>query len=260
MNNFAKFLEAQCDALDRAFKRMNIAARVTSGSVGPRQITYNITFESADDASRVAEMRDEIAAAIGQDVTIRRLGTVAMVSTERDSCPILRLSRLLPRLRNIPATSVFLGVAEHGQPILVHLQNTGHILITGPSGCGKSTLLKTIALSAWHFAPETRFVSPTPGDLMRLWQIRRHKGETWPPVLAMYDDVSGDMLDDLAELASSNRVNIFIAAATSGYSARNTAAFPVCIIGGQQPGHFYCESAEWSGYFYAPLPDISPCK
>lgn len=260
MNNLVKFLEAQCDALDRAFKRMNIAARVTSGSVGPRQITYNITFESADDAARVVEMRDEIASAVGRDVTIRRLGTVAMVSIERDNtCPIL-LSRLLPRLRNIPAMSVFLGVAEHAQPILVHLQNTGHILITGPSGCGKSTLLKVIALSAWYFAPETRFVSPAPGDLMRLWRIRRHKRETWPPVLAMYDDVPGDTLDNLAGLAGSNKVGIFVVAATSGYSTRSTAAFPVRIIGGQRPGYFYCESAEWSGYFYAPLPDISPCK
>jgi hypothetical protein len=95
------------------------------------------------------------------NLTVRR----STVSTEARS-----LAAVLASLAPIPSSSIFVGLAEDGLPVLLNLRDSspGPVLVAADAGAGKTRLLQTVAraIELLHHQDRVRYavVSEHPGE------------------------------------------------------------------------------------------------
>jgi hypothetical protein len=93
--------------------------------------------------------------------------------------PARTLAQVLDSLSPLPASSIFMGLAEDGLPVLFNLRDSspGPVLIAADAGAGKTRLLQTVArgIERFHNAADVRYavVTEHPGE-WRLFEHSRH--------------------------------------------------------------------------------------
>jgi hypothetical protein len=120
----------------------------------------------------------------------------------------ITLDQLLAQCGKLPSHSVALGVCDDGLPFLLDLTNPapGALLICSDSGAGKSSLLLSILDSAVRMNPpeqlELSVIADHIDDYMNLAKV-----EHCQEIFSSDEDVTGELIGELAEIAEERRRN-----------------------------------------------------
>ena len=152
-----KKLEFQADRIEAVLALHKVPARVTSGTVTPRWVRFQVLPAVGAKISRIKNLSEELAAALdAPGCRVSRRGAAVAVEVPRDDPQPVRLLPLFRQLDagrqaggNIPLVTAILGLAEDGAPLLIRLPSpdVAHVLVAGTTGSGKTVLLQTMILS-----------------------------------------------------------------------------------------------------------------
>ncbi len=226
------YLHYQADRVEAVLATHRVPGRITGGTVGPRQILFNLDPAPQVRYSAVKRLAEDLALALRVPQLRVGRGEEGIVLSFANPQPRgVRLRGLIEDVVPVPVSTAVLGMTEEGAPLLARLASpdVAHILIAGTTGSGKSVLLRTIGASLMltHRAKALRMVCIDPkgrafrafegarhlqrkpvremgearevlGSLVRMMEVRDKRGE-------MVGDRSGTprivvLIDELAEL------------------------------------------------------------
>ncbi|NWJ48964.1 MAG: DNA translocase FtsK [Chloroflexi bacterium] len=221
-------LDHQADGIEYTLHSHNIEGSVVGGNISPRLIQFHVKLASGVKYSRVTNLADEIALALGvHSCRITRDGYFVKVEVPRPDPVAVQLFPLMRTLpADLPTHSPILGLDENGVPLLVRLTSPdiAHVLISGTTGSGKTALARSMIASLAlqnppeqlrmllidpksrgykHFNGLPNLVCPVITDptdgLHRLkWAVRhmekRDETGVSSPVLAIFIDELADLL------------------------------------------------------------------
>ncbi len=150
------YLEFQADQIEAVLASHRVPARVYSGAISPRWMSFHITAAPGARISIVRNLSEELALALGaKDVRIAREGGTLAVEVPRPDAEPVNLVRMLRRLKHMPPVTACLGLAEDGRPLLIRLPSpdVAHVLVAGSTGSGKTELIRT---ALWSLAIANR--------------------------------------------------------------------------------------------------------
>ncbi len=150
------YLEFQADQIEAVLASHRVPARVQSGAISPRWMSFHITAAPGARISIVRNLSEELALALGaKDVRIAREGGTLAVEVPRPDAEPVNLVRMLRRLKHMPPVTACLGLAEDGRPLLLRLPSpdVAHVLVAGSTGSGKTELIRT---ALWSLAIANR--------------------------------------------------------------------------------------------------------
>lgn len=145
-----QYLEYQADRIEMVLANHQIPARVEGGAVLPRWLRFNITPGPTTRISKVRNLAEELALALGaDDVRVDRDGHRLTVEVPRHDSTLVSLMPLINDLPRLHPYTAVLGLSDAGQPLLIRLNSPDvtHMLIAGTTGSGKTELLRTILAS-----------------------------------------------------------------------------------------------------------------
>ncbi|MDL1895705.1 DNA translocase FtsK [Anaerolineae bacterium CFX7] len=158
-------LHLQADRIEAVLAVHKAPVRVTGGRVTPRTIQFQLAPAPTTKISRVEQLAEEIALALGVSAAriVREQGALHVEIPRRDA-RLLAFQTLVTQLRQdarvhqalrVPGT-VLLGLTPEGLPLLVRLGSADapHLLIAGTTGSGKSQAARSILASLVLFQPE----------------------------------------------------------------------------------------------------------
>ena len=148
--NLKPYLEYQADRVETVLATHQVPGRVTGGTVGPRQIRFNLDPAPQVRVSAVKRLAEDLALALRVPQLRVDRGTEGVVLSFANPQPRdVRLLDLVEEVVPVPVSTVVLGLTEEGAPLLARLASpdVAHILIAGTTGSGKSVLLRTIGAS-----------------------------------------------------------------------------------------------------------------
>lgn len=158
-------LQQQADRIESVLAIHHAPARVTGGRVTPRTIRFHVLPAATTKISRVENLAEEIALALGASSAriLREQGTLH-IEIPRPDARGLNFLELVEQLRadaqlslalRVPGTTL-LGMTSDGLPLLVRLGSADvpHILIAGTTGSGKSEAARTMLASFALFQHE----------------------------------------------------------------------------------------------------------
>lgn len=181
-------LHLQADRIEFVLATHHAPARVTGGCVTPRTIQFHLLPAPATKISRVEQLAEEIALALGVSAArvVRHEGALHVEIPRRDA-PQLSFMELVAQLRSegnlvgalrVPGTAL-LGMTADGVPLLVRLGSADvpHLLIAGTTGSGKSQAARTIlaSLAIFQRAREIQLLIIDPkGSDFRAFEMLPH--------------------------------------------------------------------------------------
>lgn len=158
-------LHLQADRIEAVLATHKAPARVTGGRVTPRTIQFYLIPAPATKISRVEQLSEEIALALGVSAAriVRQAGALHIEIPRRDP-RALSFVELLAQLQNdaplqealrVPGTAL-LGMTPEGLPLLARLGSAEvpHLMIAGTTGSGKSQAARTLLASLALFQNE----------------------------------------------------------------------------------------------------------
>jgi len=141
-------LGVQARQIGRVLDFHRVPADVVGGTVQPRVVSFDLQTQLASGLEKVRGLKDDLMAAlgVGDVAVVREDGQWRLRVTRPDDVPV-PLLRLLTSLPALPPTTVALGLAEGGQPVLLRFgaNRTRHVLVAGEPGAGKTSLLRALA-------------------------------------------------------------------------------------------------------------------
>lgn len=143
-------LEAQANQIEHVLASHKIAARVWGGRVTPRYVQFHVTTALGTRLSRVTNLSEEIAMALGaKNCRIKRRNGALQIEVPLEGVRGVSFLSVLKRVRRVPPYAALLGVDEANHPLFVRLPSpeVAHILVAGTTGCGKTALLRSMVLS-----------------------------------------------------------------------------------------------------------------
>ncbi|MGQ9457166.1 MAG: DNA translocase FtsK [Anaerolineae bacterium] len=143
-------LEAQASRIEQVLASHKIAARVWGGRVTPRYVQFHVTTTWGTRLSRVVNLSEEIAMALGaRNCRIQRRNGALEIEVPLEGVRGVSFLSVLKQVRHVPPHTALLGVDEANHPLFVRLPSpeVAHILVAGTTGCGKTALLRSMILS-----------------------------------------------------------------------------------------------------------------
>ncbi len=143
-------LEAQASRIEQVLASHKIAARVWGGRVTPRYVQFHVTTAWGTRLSRVVNLSEEIAMALGaRNCRIQRRNGALEIEVPLEEVRGVSFLSILKQVRHVPPYTALLGVDEANHPLFVRLPSpeVAHILVAGTTGCGKTALLRSMILS-----------------------------------------------------------------------------------------------------------------
>lgn len=148
--NMKPYLDYQADRVESVLATHKVPGRVTGGTVGPRQIRFNLDPQPQVRVSAVKRLTEDLALALRvPQLRVDRGADGIVLSFANPQPRDVRLLSLVEEVVPVPVSTAVLGLTEEGAPLLARLASpdVAHILISGTTGSGKSVLLRTIAAS-----------------------------------------------------------------------------------------------------------------
>ena len=158
-------LHLQADRIELVLAAHKAPARVTGGNVTPRTVRFHLTPAPTTKISRVEQLAEEIALALGVSSArvVREQGALHLEIPRQDARMLAFMdlvvqvredARLYNALR-VPGTAL-LGMTPEGLPLLLRLGSADapHILIAGTTGSGKSQAARVMLASFSMFQHE----------------------------------------------------------------------------------------------------------
>lgn len=143
-------LEAQASRIEQVLASHRIAARVWGGRVTPRYVQFHVTTAWGTRLSRVVNLSEEIAMALGaRNCRIQRRNGALEIEVPLEEVRGVSFLSILRQVQHVPPHTALLGVDEANHPLFVRLPSpeVAHILVAGTTGCGKTALLRSMILS-----------------------------------------------------------------------------------------------------------------
>ncbi len=174
------YLDYQADRVETVLAAHRVPGRVTGGTVGPRQILFNLAPAPQVKVSAVKRLAEDLALALRvPQLRVDRGVEGIVLAFENPQPRRVQLLDLVEEVVPVPVSTAVLGITEDGAPLLARLASpdVAHILIAGTTGSGKSVLLRTMAASLMltHRARALRMVCIDPkGRTFREFDGARH--------------------------------------------------------------------------------------
>ncbi|MEM7534763.1 MAG: DNA translocase FtsK [Chloroflexota bacterium] len=143
-------MDTQADCIEMVLARHRVDGRINGGLITPRFVQFQIMPRLGTRVSRVADLSEEIAMALGcRNVRIYRRENIINVDVPRQKPAPIRLLQLCERLVDLPPVTAVLGVDESGTPLVIKMTatNVAHVLIAGTTGSGKTALARALLAS-----------------------------------------------------------------------------------------------------------------
>jgi|GEM_PF-258649 len=144
-------LDHQADGIEYTLHSHSIEANVVGGNISPRLIQFHIKLGSGVKYSRIANLSDELALALGvTSCRITRDGHFVKIEIPRPDPVAVKLFPLMRTLPgDLPTNAPILGLDENGVPLLLRLgsPDIAHLLISGTTGSGKTALARSMIAS-----------------------------------------------------------------------------------------------------------------
>jgi len=169
------YLNLQADRLEAVLTAHRAPGRITGGTMGPRHIRFFLNPAPHTRYAAIKRLADDLALALRvSHLSVDRSTEGIVLAFNNPNPQTVRLKALIDQVVPVPASTVVLGLADDGLPLLARLASpdVAHILIAGTTGSGKSVLLQCIASSL------IQTHSPT---VIRMLCIDP-KGRTFPPL------------------------------------------------------------------------------
>ena len=143
-------LDLQAHQIDAVLDRHQVEGVVTSGTVEPRVVEFDVQAPRSAGLERMRELKDSMMAALGvHNLALDKQGGRWRLRVGRDEEPPVPLTSLLADLVDLPPCTATIGLTDSSQPVLLRFgpDEVRHVLVVGDSGAGKTTMLRTIATS-----------------------------------------------------------------------------------------------------------------
>jgi S-DNA-T family DNA segregation ATPase FtsK/SpoIIIE len=178
--NLKPYLDYQADRVEAVLATHRVPGRITGGTVGPRQISFNFDPAPQVRVSAVKRLAEDLALALRVPQLRVNSGVEGIVLSFPNPQPRgVRLLGLVEEVVPVPVSTTVLGLTEEGAPLLARLASpdVAHILVAGTTGSGKSVLLRTVGASLMmtHRVKTLRIVCIDPkGRTFRAFVGARH--------------------------------------------------------------------------------------
>ncbi|MDF1514623.1 MAG: DNA translocase FtsK [Anaerolineae bacterium] len=149
-HNLKPYLDYQADRIEAVLATHKVPGRVTGGTVGPRQILFNLDPAPQVRVNAIKHLAEDLALALRvAHLRVDRGSAGIVLSFANPEPREVRLLDIIPQVVPVPVSAAVLGLTEKGVPLLARLASpeVGHILVAGTTGSGKSVLLRTLAAS-----------------------------------------------------------------------------------------------------------------
>ena len=143
MRQSENLLERQADTIERVLGQLGISARVVGGTDTQRITAFELQAAWSD---RLGGAGNIIAQALGaQEVRLYpKNGTVVVAEAVKGEPRLLRIDGLYAQTGQLPPMTAIIGRSQRGEPLVIDMIKSGHLLATGDSGAGKTALIRAI--------------------------------------------------------------------------------------------------------------------
>lgn len=144
------YLNSQADRLEAVLTAHRAPGRITGGTVGPRHIRFFLNPAPHIRYTTIKRLADDLALALRvSHLSVDRSTEGIVLAFNNPNPQKVKLQSLIDQVVPVPASTVVLGLADDGVPLLARLASpdVAHILVAGTTGSGKSVLLQCIASS-----------------------------------------------------------------------------------------------------------------
>ncbi|MDR1065376.1 MAG: DNA translocase FtsK, partial [Oscillospiraceae bacterium] len=167
----AEEVRMNTERLEAAFRSFGVNVKISKATRGPSVTRYEAALESGVKLSRLTNLADDIALALGASGV--RIGPMPdLISTVGIEVPNKITSTVYlrdiiesPEFRNAPSKLTFaIGKNIPGDSIVGNIAKLTHMLVAGTTGSGKSVCLNSLILSILYKATpdEVRFIMIDP--------------------------------------------------------------------------------------------------
>jgi S-DNA-T family DNA segregation ATPase FtsK/SpoIIIE len=175
-----QYLDLQADKVERVLADFGVQAYIYGGQILPHVIVHQIRLATGCRLSKLQNLHEEIALALGvPGVLIRRVDGAITIEIPRTDAQSVLFSQFMAGLNKAPVThTALLGLSNEGRPLMLYFPspNVAHVLIAGMTGSGKTELLRTmlVSLATWGRPRDIRFylVDPKQRKLAELSGLR----------------------------------------------------------------------------------------
>ncbi len=148
-------IKEKAGIIEEILLSFDIDAKVEQAFVGPSVIQYALSIPLGIKVSKVANLNENIALALGVDSKAVRVETIPETSylgveIPRSSRDLVRIKELMTseKMRNTDyVLPVPIGKNIHGEAVIGNIYKMPHLLIAGATGSGKSVLTNTFITS-----------------------------------------------------------------------------------------------------------------